>query len=106
MSVTSSSTEFVLAGDLSIRCIAEVATRLKGALSDSDSLVIRFGDVSDLDLTTVQLLEAARKSAHQRNGRLTLSEPAHGDLLTLLQRGGFIAPGDTNRREFWLHEAN
>jgi len=59
-------------------------------------------DLTETDLTFVQLLESARRKASENGGRLSLNTPAAGSLLEVLQRGGFLDDETSDRAKFWL----
>jgi hypothetical protein len=59
-------------------------------------------DVTEADLTLVQLIESARISATQDGKTFSLSAPASGALLTVLERGGFLGELVDPRTQFWL----
>ncbi len=52
-----------LEGDLTLQNAAELRTMLIKAIIDTDTMAIRFGDVQDLDLSCLQLLCSAHRSA-------------------------------------------
>lgn len=91
-----------LAGELTVRGVAEVHGRLVEAVRGHQSITAQIAPDAAVDLTFVQLMEAARRAAAQAGGELTLSAAAEGQLLETLQRGGFLA--DPERRQFWLLE--
>jgi ABC-type transporter Mla MlaB component len=60
---------------------------------------------TEVDLSLVQLILAARVSARNSGRTVTLAQPATGALLEALQRGGFLgaAMGQPNSDQaFWL----
>ena len=59
---------------------------------------------TEVDVSLIQLILAARASARQAGRSLTLAQPADGKLREALQRGGFIAAADqtTADQAFWL----
>lgn len=100
MSAAAPITTIELAGELTIRGIAEVHSRLSKALAGEACLTAKIDPQASVDLTFVQLMEAARRAAVEVGGELSLADPACGGLLETLQRGGFLA--DPERRQFWL----
>lgn len=80
------------AGDLGLRtCEATYAALLK-ALAADEEVIIDCTDASEADASFLQLLLAARASAHARGRSLRLATPAGGALLDVLVRGGFLDP--------------
>jgi len=74
---------------------------LAEAFRASGDVVVEVEVGSNVDLTLVQLLESARRSAREAGGSFSLAEPADGALLEVVRRGGFL---DTpERRLFWLN---
>lgn len=61
-------------GDLTVRSAAELRTALMKALLDADSVAVAYGDVAAADLTLLQLLCAARRSAARLNKLFTVGE--------------------------------
>jgi hypothetical protein len=99
--VTAVTIDFV--GEITIRDVAEAHASLAETVASSPSVVANVAPDAVVDLTFVQLLESARRTAREAQMGFRLSRPADGSLLETLQRGGFLAtPGD---REFWLMHA-
>lgn len=73
-------------------------------MRESQAVVVDVSQVSEADLTSVQLLEAARRKAEVLGINLSLSAPADGALLEVLKRGGFV-DGTGERATFWLQGA-
>lgn len=65
-------------------------------------MTAKVADDAAVDLTFVQLMESARRTARDGGRSFSLAAPATGPLLETLERGGFLAGDDTARREFWL----
>ena len=55
--------ELIFDGDLTIQRVAELKTRLVAALDDSDGLVIDLKDAGRADLSVLQLLCSAHRTA-------------------------------------------
>ena len=98
MSKTPSGVE--LSGDLTIRGIKAAHDRLSSALRDNSAIEVRIADDATVDLTLVQLIEAARREKRDAGGDLTFATPAPQPLLDVLTRGGFLEAADSRR--FWL----
>jgi hypothetical protein len=95
------SIEFV--GELNIRSIVEAHGRLTKLMAASSAVVADVAPDASVDLTFIQLLESARRTAREASGSFRLARPADGALLETLERGGFLAaPAD---RDFWLMQA-
>jgi hypothetical protein len=72
------------------------------ALRDHPEVTAKIADDAVVDLTFVQLMESARRSAREDGKVFALAAPATGPLRETLERGGFLAGDDAARREFWL----
>lgn len=89
-----SSTRVELTGDLSLRSIAELKTRLAAALADGGPLLIETGGVASIDTGCLQVLVAAQKSANAAGTPMSLSAAAAGPLgRTLIAAGCLAADG-------------
>lgn len=92
--------------DLTIRNAAAIKTALVERFQQDSKINLEFNPAAAVDLSFVQLLAAARLSARNSGGELTLTAPASPMLRDVLSRGGFIdgaSPGDL---KFWLHSEN
>ena len=92
-----------LSGELGIREVGDVHARLTLALQADPVLAAIIDENAVVDLSFVQLLESARRTATEAGGSFSLAAPASGDLLEVLQRGGFIQ--SAQGRAFWLNES-
>jgi hypothetical protein len=92
-----------LSGELGIREVGDLHARLTLALQEDPVLVATIDENAVVDLSFVQLLESARRTADQSGGSFSLTTPATGELLQVLQRGGFIQ--SAQGRAFWLNES-
>jgi len=76
------------------------------AIAHNNSIIIELDGLEEADLTFVQLIESARRSAAEDGRSIQLSRAADGAVLQVLQRGGFLDPEDRDRTNFWLQGAN
>ncbi len=90
--------------EIAVGTIAAAHADLLSVLENSSSVLLDISAVNIADLTTVQLIEAARQSAVRAGKTLKLSGPATGELRSVLERGGFISAEASESRNFWLHE--
>ena len=95
----------VLGGKLGIRDGAALLAQLQAAMVGSSPLTIDCSGLEAADVTTLQLLIAARHTARAANRPLSLTTPPGGALDTLLRRVGILdhdgrprAPHDA----FWV----
>lgn len=82
----------------------DVRASLINALQASNLVVLECNGLQDVDLTFVQCLLAARRSAAEQGKSLSLAAPAAGSLREVLQRGGFLSTPDASAspdEAFW-----
>lgn len=91
-----------LSGRLSIAAVSEIHARLQGALEAHSHLILDISEVSEVDLSFVQVVEAARKSAAQKGGGVSLARCPDEALRTVLTNGGFLSGNDAERLAFWV----
>jgi ABC-type transporter Mla MlaB component len=91
-----------LSGEMTVRTIAGAHRKLAAKFKQSDVIVADTTKVSALDLTLVQLLICARRTALKQGKTFTLSAPASGALLETLKRGGFVGAPENEDTAFWL----
>jgi anti-anti-sigma regulatory factor len=87
---------------VTISNITDAHVLMSSALHCDNSVVIDIDDVTDADLTFVQLIEAARRSMAERGRSIRLLHAADGAVAQVLRRGGFLDPADAERADFWL----
>lgn len=90
-----------LSGVIDIRSIDNSFTKVKQAAREGVSIEIDLTDVADIDLTFLQLIESARRSAAEAGTKIRLSQPAEGVVLETLMRGGFLSDPADERSCFW-----
>ena len=87
-------------GELTIKSASDLREKLLKSLGSSPELRANVSPDIVIDLTFVQLIESARRTAREVGCDFRLAAAAAGPLLETLERGGFLAaPG---QREFWL----
>lgn len=90
--------EFV--GELTIKSVAESRERLLQAFGESSNIRANIASDTIVDLTFIQLIESARRTAREAGGEFRLAGPAAGPLRETLERGGFLT--QPRQRDFWL----
>ena len=99
-----------LAGAQTIRNADDAGARLLATLAGHSTVEIDCSATSEIDLSIVQLILAARKSALAAGKNLLLAQTATGVLHDVLMRGGFLhadpAAPRTDEQAFWLREAS
>jgi len=88
--------------DVTVSNIIKAYEELEAALRQDAPLVVDIDGVEEIDLTFVQLLEAARRKAARTGRDLSLRHPAGGAVLEVLRRGGFLDDETSASAQFWL----
>jgi hypothetical protein len=57
-----------------------------------------------VDISFIQMIEAARIHAGTAGKSIALAQPATGALLETLRRGGFLEGMSADDAKFWLHQ--
>jgi anti-anti-sigma regulatory factor len=89
----------LLDGALTVRNIASVRDILLAALTDHHVVRVDCRAADAVDLSCIQLLLAAHRSASQAGKQLVLAAPADGLLRAALEQGGFL--GAAGGDPFW-----
>ncbi|MDB5430372.1 MAG: sulfate transporter/antisigma-factor antagonist [Caulobacter sp.] len=92
-----------LSGELTIRTVTDAHAQLRDALDAHPAVTARIDAGSAVDLSFVQLIESARRTASETGRVFALAAPATDGLLETLHRGGFAQTAD--QRAFWLHQS-
>lgn len=93
-----------ISGDAGLRTAQDIGATLREALAKHDKVTIATEAISGADITTIQLLLAARKQAQASGKSLSLAAPPTGALRDLLiQTGCLGADGQplTQDGDFW-----
>ena len=90
-------------GELTIKTIGDAHRDLAATLTASGAVLAQVAADAAVDLTFVQLLQSARRTARETGASFALAAPAAGQLRETLERGGFLAAAED--REFWLMQA-
>lgn len=99
-----SSETLALSEALTIRSVQATKDMLLAQLSSASSLVLDIPKGAECDLSFVQMIESARMFAQTHDKVVTLLNPVEDGLLSILERGGFLAAMDSSDRLFWFHE--
>jgi len=95
---------FCLPQNLTVRAISAAHQELLEFLKKNASATIEFSEDSQVDLSFIQLMEAARIYAGTAGKSIALARPAQGPVLDVLKRGGFLEGMAAEDMKFWLHE--
>ena len=88
---------------LNVRTVSTFADKLLADLANFRSVTLDLTECEELDLAALQMIAAARTHAVDTGKTLSLSQPAHGALRSVLDRAGFttdLSPADV---DFWFH---
>jgi hypothetical protein len=89
---------------LSIRNASEVYLNIIDRFRGNNNITLSLPENAEADLSFLQLIEAARRQAKAEGKTFTLSAPASGPLLKVLERAGFTEAFDEEDKKFWLHK--
>lgn len=95
-----------LDGAISVRNILPVHSELLRHIDAHPTTAIDLPDGAQVDISFVQLLEAARLYATAKGGALTLARPAGPGLTDILRRAGFTDAAASDRAQFWFHRSD
>lgn len=79
-----------LQGDLGLREASQVQDLLREALSAARAVELDVRGITGLDISIVQLIAAARRSAQQRGGSLSLVSEPNSIFATTVTRAGLL----------------
>jgi anti-anti-sigma regulatory factor len=80
-----------LTGEMTLRQAGALQAQLRSEAAEHDHVVIDCADVSEIDISVVQLLVAASKSAEAAGKSVSVRFPEGGVLDTILRRAGFLS---------------
>jgi anti-anti-sigma regulatory factor len=94
-----------LRGNLGVRDAAAIAASLVAAIEAHPSVTIATDELSDVDVSILQVLAAAHKTASRAGRALTLEAGADGVLRRTLVKAGFLDAGGAPlaaEGQFWV----
>ncbi|MDB5600428.1 MAG: hypothetical protein JWN71_2472 [Xanthobacteraceae bacterium] len=98
-----------LVGPLTVRTATQIHARLLEAIRSQPSISIDCSAATEVDLSFIQLVLAARNSAEAAGKSLSLAAPASGALLERLSQAGLVgrahAPPVAGQA-FWLQQGD
>lgn len=95
---------FRLPQNLTVRTITTVQQEVLQFIDRNTSATIAFADDCQIDISFIQLMEAARIYAGTAGKSIALAEPAKGPVLEALRRGGLLDGMTAEDAKFWLHQ--
>jgi hypothetical protein len=90
--------------NLTVRSAGDVKDQILLSLTGHPSTELEISGGATVDLSFVQIIEAARLHADQSGKHLSLSRAADGALLGALERGGLMEGMSADDKQFWLHQ--
>ncbi len=98
--------QITLDGAQTVRTIDRAHHDLAAVLAAHAAVTVDCVAVTEVDLSLIQLLLAARASARRNGKTIALTAPANDALRTALLQGGFLRDdADGPEAAFWLHRA-
>jgi hypothetical protein len=88
-------------------CVSDIRSSysaLLEAMEGFPSILLTIPTDAVVDLSFLQIIEAARLRASEQGKSLSLLEPANGELRRALDRSGLMTAATAADRSFWLHE--
>lgn len=88
-------------------CVSDITasySTIVESMEASSSIHLDIPPDATVDLSFLQVIEAARLKANEQGKSLSLLEPATGELRRALDRSGLLTAATTADRSFWLHE--
>lgn len=85
---------------VTVRSVAEFGRHLTSTLVEHDEIVLDMDAVDEIDLSFVQLVQAARGDAGKT---VRLARPANEAVTALLRRAGFLTDPSDADVDFWFH---
>jgi hypothetical protein len=95
-----------LPANLTVRAITDVREDMLKFIDAHETATIALAEDVQIDISFLQMIEAARIYAGTAGKRIELSQPASGPLLETLRRSGFLEGMSADDAKFWLHQGN
>jgi hypothetical protein len=92
--------------NLTVRAITTTREELLKFIDRNGAATIELADNSQIDISFIQMIEAARIYAETAGKRVALAQPATGPLLDVLRRAGFLEGMSAEDAKFWLHQGD
>lgn len=94
----------ILSKNLTVRTINSVQQELLQSIEKNKSTTIELSDDCQVDISFIQLMEAARIYAGTAGKHIALARPASNAALDVLQRSGVLEGMSDDDAKFWLHQ--
>jgi len=90
--------------NLTVRAISAVQQEMLQFIDKNTSTTIELPEDGQVDISFLQVMEAARIYANTAGKYLALASPASGPTLDVLQRSGLLEGFSAADQQFWLHQ--
>jgi hypothetical protein len=90
--------------NLTVRAIVPMREDILKFIDAHEAAKIELSDEVQVDISFIQMVEAARVYAGTAGKVITLAQPASGVLLETLRRSGFLEGMSDDDAKFWLHQ--
>jgi hypothetical protein len=105
MPVSDNKDDFLqLPQNLTVRAIASVQQDMLQFIDNNTSITVRLPEDGQVDISFLQVMEAARIYASTAGKHLALASPASGPTLDVLKRSGLLEGFSAADQQFWLHQ--
>jgi anti-anti-sigma regulatory factor len=95
---------YIIPSKVNIRNIRDIHTELLTYVNTNDVVEIDLDGCDDIDISLLQLIESARKSALSGGKPISLSKPANETVQSTLKRAGLLDAFSSADTKFWLHK--
>ncbi len=86
-----------------VRNAADLRQQCIDALAGEGDIEVNIADITEADLSFVQLLHALRAAGAEAGRQVRLRAPAPAPVAALLERAGFLAAPNAADLDFWFH---
>lgn len=97
------SPSIVLGPAATIRTAEQLQSTLADAFQQDGAVTIDASELQEIDLSFVQVIEAARKTAIYEGKPIYFVTPANDAVRSLLSRSGTLTDAMPEDLDFWLH---
>lgn len=95
---------YVIPAKVNIRNIKDIHSDFLTYVKNNNSIEINLDGCGDMDLSLIQLVESARKSAEAEAKSISLTKPANDIIQSTLRRAGLFDAFSGHDAKFWLHK--
>lgn len=95
---------YAVPSKVNIRNIKDIYQEFSAYVNKNNNVEIDLDNCQDIDLSLIQLIESARKTAAAGSGSISLTKPANDIVHSTLQRAGLMDAFSSEDAKFWLHK--